>query len=97
LRGGKFVGNRMRLKVKVRNDTLFINTDVTVYIITYPHDALKYSGEGYQVFFSEIEPSGFRSPTFDFLPTQDCVKGEIVAGVSYIDERGDVLKPVDAR
>ena len=38
--------------------------------------------------FERIEPDGFRSPTFDFLPTQDCVKGEIVAGVSYIDMKG---------
>jgi hypothetical protein len=88
LRGGEFVGNRMRLKVKVLNDSPYLIADVTVYILTYPHDALKYSGNDHHIFFSKIEPSGFRSPTFDFLPTQDCVKGEIVAGVSYIDEKG---------
>lgn len=88
LRGGEFVGNRMRLKVKVLNDSQYLIADVTIYILTYPHDALKYLGNEHQIFFSKIEPGGFRSPTFDFLPTQDCVKGEIVAGVSYIDEKG---------
>jgi len=89
LRGGEFVGNRMRLKVKVLNDSPYLIADVTVYILTYPHDALKYSGDEHHVFFSKIAPGGFRSPTFDFLPTQDCVKGAIVAGVSYIDMKGD--------
>ena len=89
LRGGEFIGNRMRLKVKVLNDSPYLIADVTVYILTYPHDALKYTGEDHHIFFSKIKPGGFRSPTFDFLPTQDCVKGEIVAGVSYIDMKGD--------
>jgi hypothetical protein len=88
LRGGEFVGNRMRLKVKVVNESPYIISDITVYILTYPHNALKYAGEDQHKFFSKIEPGGFRSPTFDFLPTQDCVKGEIVAGVSYIDMMG---------
>ena len=88
LRGGEFIGNRMRLKVKVLNDSPYLIADVTVYILTYPHDALKYSGKDHHVFFSKIKPGGFRSPTFEFLPTQDCVKGEIVAGVSYIDMTG---------
>jgi len=88
LRGGEFVGNRMRLKVKVLNESPYLIADVTVYILTYPHDALKYSGNDHHIFFSKIKPGGFRSPTFDFLPTQDCVKGEIVAGVSYIDMKG---------
>jgi len=88
LRGGEFIGNRMRMKVKVLNDSPYLIADVTVYIITYPHDALKFTGDEHHIFFSKIKPGGFRSPTFDFLPTQDCVKGEIVAGVSYIDYQG---------
>lgn len=89
LRGGEFIGNRMRFKVKVINDSSFILSDVTVYLLSYPNDALRFAGEENHVFFSKIEPGGFRSPTFDFLPTQDCVRGDIVAGVSYIDERGN--------
>ncbi len=87
-RGGEFIGNRMRFKVKVLNDSPFTITDVTVYLLSYPKEALRFAGEDHDSFFSKIEPGGFRSPTFDFLPTQDCVKGEIVAGVSYMDMRG---------
>ncbi|MFW9816726.1 MAG: hypothetical protein ACFFEW_12420, partial [Candidatus Thorarchaeota archaeon] len=87
-RGGEFIGNRMRFKVKVLNDSSYIITDVTVYLLSYPKDALRFAGEDHDIFFAKIEPGGFRSPTFDFLPTQDCVKGEIVAGVSYMDMRG---------
>jgi hypothetical protein len=87
LRGGEFIGNRMRFKVKVRNNSEFTITDVTVYLLSFPKEALKLVDDD-DCRFSKIEPGGFRSPTFDFLPTQDCVKGEIVAGVSYIDERG---------
>ena len=88
LRGGEFVGNRMRFKVKVINETPYIITDVTVYLLTYPKDALRLGGDDHDCYFSKIEPGGFRSPTFDFLPTQDCVRGDVVAGVSYIDMRG---------
>lgn len=87
LRGGEFIGNRMRFKVKVVNDSQFTITDVKVFLISYPSEALRIATED-DVRFPKIEPQGFRSPSFDFLPTQDCVKGEIIAGVSYIDERG---------
>jgi len=89
LRGGEFIGSRMRFKVKVMNDSPYIITDITVYILSYPKDALRFVGDDDDVFFSKIEPGGSRSPTFDFLPTQDCVKGEILAGVSFLDIRGN--------
>jgi hypothetical protein len=89
LRGGEFIGNRMRFKVKVFNESDFIISDVTIYLLSYPQDALRFAGEEAHIFFSKIEPGGFRSPTFDFMPTQDCVRGDIVAGVSFIDERGN--------
>jgi len=88
-RGGEFIGNRMRFKVKVLNNTGFTITDVTVFLISYPTETLKIDSEEHIARFPKIEPEGFRSPTFDFLPTQDCVKGEIVAGVSYIDHKGE--------
>ncbi|MGY5863591.1 MAG: hypothetical protein RTV41_03245 [Candidatus Thorarchaeota archaeon] len=87
-RGGEFIGNRMRFKVKVLNQTEFTITDVTVFLISYPSETLKFDSEHHSTRYPKIEPDGFRSPTFDFLPTQDCVKGEIVAGVSYIDHKG---------
>jgi hypothetical protein len=88
LRGGEFVGNRMRFKVKVVNETPYMITDVTIYLLSYPKDALRLADNKDDCRFSKIEPGGFRSPTFDFLPTQDCVRGEIFAGVSYVDMTG---------
>jgi hypothetical protein len=78
----------MRFKVKILNESPYLIADVTVYLLSYPQNALKFSGDDEHIFFSKVEPGSFRSPTFDFLPTQDCVKGEIVAGVSYIDMKG---------
>ena len=87
-RGGEFIRNRMRFKVKVFNQTEFTITDVTVFLISYPSEALKIDTDDHSTRFPKIEPEGFRSPTFDFLPTQDCAKGEVIAGVSYIDHKG---------
>ncbi|MFW9974183.1 MAG: hypothetical protein ACFFDQ_02805 [Candidatus Thorarchaeota archaeon] len=87
LRGGEFIGNRMRFKVKVKNDSEYMVTDVTVYLLSFPNEALKLVDDD-SCHYSKIEPGGFRSPTFDFLPTQDCVRGEIVAGVSFVDMKG---------
>jgi len=87
LRGGEFIGNRMRFKVKVLNDSKLTITDVTVWLLSYPSEAMRLE-EDDDIKFPKIEPGGFRSPHFDLLPTQDCVRGEIVAGVSYIDASG---------
>lgn len=88
LRGGEFVGNRFRYKVKVVNDSDFVITDVTVILLSYPRDTLALEDEQTDI-ITKIEPGGFRSPTFDFLPTEDCVRGEIIASVSYVDHFGD--------
>ncbi|MFW9974182.1 MAG: hypothetical protein ACFFDQ_02800 [Candidatus Thorarchaeota archaeon] len=88
VRGGEIIGGRFRFKVKVLNESPYTINDVTVYILSYPRDTLILKTEDDDVFFSKIEPQGFRSPSFDFLPTQDCVRGEIVAGVSYVDASG---------
>ncbi len=88
LRGGAFVGNRMRFKAKVVNESEYTITDVTVHLVSYPRDALLLDGRDDDVRFGKIEPGAFRSPSFEFIPTQDCVKGEIVAGVTYVDYRG---------
>lgn len=88
LRGGEIIGGRFRFKVKVLNESLYTINDVTVYILSYPRDTLILKTEDDDVFFSKIESQGFRSPSFDFLPTQDCVRGVITAGVSYVDASG---------
>jgi len=87
LRGGEFIGNRLRFKVKVVNASSYTITDITVYILSYPSRSLKRLGAN-DTRIPKIGPKGFVSPHFDFLPTEDCVRGEIVAGVSYIDMEG---------
>ena len=87
-RGGEFIGNRMRFKVKVINESPYTITDVRVFLISYPSESLKLVSEDDDAYYSKIEPNGFRSPSFDFLPTQDCVKGEICGGLSYVDMKG---------
>ncbi|MFW9920649.1 MAG: hypothetical protein ACFFED_13680 [Candidatus Thorarchaeota archaeon] len=87
-RGGEFIGNRMRFKIKVFNDSPYTITDVRVFLISYPSKSLRLASEDDDAYYAKIEPNGFRSPTFDFLPTQDCVRGEICGGVSYVDMKG---------
>ena len=86
-RGGEFIGNRLRFKVKIENNTEYTITDVTVFLISYPDVALRLV-EDDDIRFPKIVPNGFRSPHFEFIPTQDCVRGEIIAGVSFIDAKG---------
>jgi len=88
MRGGEFIGNRMRFKVKVLNESPYTITDVRIFLISYPSEALRLVSEDDDAYYSKIEPNGFRSPSFDFLPTQDCVRGEICGGVSYVDMKG---------
>ena len=88
MRGGEFIGNRMRFKVKVVNESGYTITDVRVFLISYPTESLRLVSDDDDAYFSKIEPSGFRSPSFDFLPTHDCVQGDISAGVSYVDMKG---------
>ena len=89
LRGAEFVGNRLRLKVKVVNDTSTVITDVTITISSYPRDSLTLEGDISRI-VPKIDPQGFRSPAFEFLPTQDCVRGNIVASISFADHHGEV-------
>jgi uncharacterized membrane protein len=89
-RSGEFIGNRMRYKVKVQNKSEFIVTDVMIYIISFPEESLKLVEEDDSVHSPKLEPKGLLTQTFDFLPTQDCVRGEINTGVSFVDMRGKV-------
>jgi outer membrane protein assembly factor BamB len=87
LRGGEFVGNRLRYKVKIANESNEVVTDVKVAILSYPEESLKLESESMRT-IAKLEPKGFRSPTFEFLPTTDCVKGSIIATVSFVDFSG---------
>ncbi|TXT57828.1 MAG: exported protein of unknown function [Candidatus Thorarchaeota archaeon] len=87
MRGGEFVGNRFRFKVKILNKSPLVITDISVTLVSYPRDSLVLEGETSKI-IPKLDPEGFRSPSFDLLPTQDCVKGDLIASVTYVDSRG---------
>ncbi len=84
LRGCEIVGGKFDYKVKIKNDTGYVITNVTVSIVAYPQDCMELAGESVKS-ISRIEVGGFRSPLFTLYPTKDCVQGKMVATVSYID------------
>jgi len=86
LRGCAVVGGRFEYKVKVKNDTPWVITNVTVTILSYPEDCMELEGPSVKT-IKRIGPGEFRSPQFVFLPTKDCVEGSIVATVSYLDHQ----------
>ncbi|MCK4280273.1 MAG: hypothetical protein KAW94_06825, partial [Candidatus Thorarchaeota archaeon] len=86
LRGCNIVGGKFDYKVKVKNNSGYVITNVTVNIVAYPKDSMELAGEAVKT-MSRIEVGGFRSPQFSFYPTKDCVQGKVVATVSFIDFR----------
>ncbi|MHA2189421.1 MAG: hypothetical protein ACXAB9_09370 [Candidatus Thorarchaeota archaeon] len=86
LRGCEIIGGKFDYKVKIKNDSSFVITNVTVSIVAYPQDCMELAGENVKT-ISRIEVGGFRSPQFTFYPTKDCVQGKVVATVSFIDFR----------
>ena len=84
LRGCEIVGGKFDFKVKIKNDSGYVITNVTVSIVAYPQDCMELAGENVKA-ISRIEVGGFRSPQFTFYPTKDCVQGKVIATVSYID------------
>ncbi|MHA1960691.1 MAG: hypothetical protein ACW99U_10685 [Candidatus Thorarchaeota archaeon] len=86
LRGCAAVGGKFEYKVKIINNTEFVVNDVTVSVVSFPEVCMGLP-EGPIKKIPKIEPGGFRSPQFTLVPTKDCVEGDIVASVSYMDHR----------
>jgi DNA-directed RNA polymerase subunit RPC12/RpoP len=111
LRGCQAVGGGFEYKVKVKNNTAFVINNVIALVVAYPQDCMDLTGSKLKT-VSRIEPNGFRSLQFVFTPTKDCVEGQIVASVSYIDHKNqlhtdqaepyvirsvcDLMKPLEA-
>ena len=85
-RGCDIIGGKFDYKVKVKNDTGYVVTNVTVSIVAFPQDCMEMAGETVKS-IPRVEVGGFRSPQFTLFPTKDCVQGKVVATVSYIDFR----------
>ena len=90
LRGCQVVGGGFEYKVKVKNNTDFVINNVTVLVVAYPQDCMELTESKLKT-VSRIEPNGFRSLQFVFTPTKDCVEGQIIASVSYIDHKNQLL------
>ncbi|MHA2261560.1 MAG: hypothetical protein ACXAEN_04125 [Candidatus Thorarchaeota archaeon] len=84
LRGCEMVGGTFEYKVKVMNGSDSVINNVTVTLLAYPQDCMRVEGLTTRT-LARIEPGGFRSPQFVFTPTKDCVEGEILSTVSFID------------
>ncbi len=84
LRGCEVVGGKFEYKVKVVNKSKFVVNNVAISIVAYPKDCMELLGDSVRS-IKRIEPNGFRSPQFTFLPTKDCVEGNILASVSYVN------------
>nr|KXH73850.1 MAG: hypothetical protein AM325_16655 [Candidatus Thorarchaeota archaeon SMTZ1-45] len=111
LRGCEIVGGKFEYKVKVQNNSYWVITNVSVVIAAYPDDCLQLVGSTMKR-IPRIEPDGFRSPQFTFKPTKDCVEGQILATVTYVDHENrtnmievepyvirsvcDLLKPLES-
>ncbi|MHA1637183.1 MAG: hypothetical protein ACTSUB_04130, partial [Candidatus Thorarchaeota archaeon] len=89
LRGCEIIGNKFEYKVKIKNDSESVITNVAVTIVAYPMDCLTIVGKSAKV-LSRIEVNGFRSPGFSFIPTKDCVEGKIIATVTFIDHKDQI-------
>jgi len=89
LRGCEIVGGKFEYKVKVKNDSKYVITNVAVTVVGYPTDSMQLDGPPAKT-IRRIEVGGFRSPQFVFMPTKDCVEGKILATVSFIDFRDQV-------
>ncbi len=89
LRGCEIVGSKYEYKVKIQNETDYIINRVTVSIISYPEDCMRLEGKRIKSIVM-IEPTGFRSPQFIFVPSKDCVEGDIQATISYVDHENQM-------
>ena len=83
-RGGIIKGGKYLYKVKVENKSESVITDLNVIVNSYPKDSLKLIGSRIRD-INKVGINGMVSPTFEFKPTSDCVKGTIKATVTYND------------
>ncbi len=86
LRGGEIMGGKSVFKIKIDNKTNYIINDVVFQLVSYPSDCLQLVGSETRK-ITKISIDGFVSPSFEFQPTKDCVKGKIHASLSYLDHQ----------
>jgi hypothetical protein len=62
--------------------------DVTVKVLLYPYESLE-PAESLTQFIDIIEPDGIEALIFGFNVVKECVEGEFVTAVQFVDEKGE--------
>jgi hypothetical protein len=62
--------------------------DVTVKVLLYPYESLE-PAESLTQMIKTIEPDGIEALIFGFNVVNECVEGEFVTAVQFVDERGE--------
>ena len=62
--------------------------DVTVKVLLYPYESLEPTDPLTQL-IGTIEPDGIEALIFGFSVTRECVEGEFVTSVQFVDENGE--------
>lgn len=90
LRGGdwKIEGNQsiFHYKVKVRNKSKFMITNIQILLTSIPSGILV---ESDRHIINSLKPNSFESPTFRLKATRSCVGDSITGIVTYIDPKGN--------
>ncbi len=91
-RGVEIVGDHYVYKVRIKNDTQYVISSVTVNIIDYSKDCIELIGPDSER-IKRIEPGGFNISEFKFALLVYCATMDFYALVSYLDHEA-VLKTV---
>ena len=88
LRGCEVVGGKFQYKIKMKNVSKYVITNICTNIAAHPENLKLEIDRSKEM--PRIEPSGFGALEYTFLPTRDCVEGKIQATVSYIDHLNEL-------
>ncbi len=99
-RGGQIEGLNYIYKIKVKNNTENTITDVSIHVLNYPRDTMTLEGEELRR-EAKIEPKGFRSLEFKLTPHNDCVEGQLVSVINFMDSKNEIhtlpVEPLEIR
>jgi len=83
--------NKLFFKVKVKNETESVITDINVTLDKFP-SMLKLIGTTKTKYTSSLQPNGaIWTPQFELDAGNECISGKIFASVSYFDHKGNPL------
>ncbi len=80
----EIVGGRFDLGVSIENDSPYVSNNIVTSIVAYPDDCLELVSEA-TITTPRLEPRGRTEHVFSLSPTKDCVEGQILTSVSFVD------------